>query len=45
MKLEHKTVTINLSVYLLPPVDQILGFLAGMMQSDDSPSYDGVTFS
>lgn len=37
MKLEHKTITIDLSVYPLPPIDQILGFLAWIMQNDNTP--------
>ncbi len=33
MKLEGKTVTIDLTDYPLPPVEQILGFLVWMLQS------------
>lgn len=32
LKLEQQTVTIDLSVYSLPPVEQILGFLIWMVQ-------------
>jgi hypothetical protein len=32
LKLEQQTITIDLSVYPLPPVDQILSFFVWMMQ-------------
>lgn len=33
MKLEKQTVTIDLTIYPLPPIEQILGFLVWMVQS------------
>lgn len=33
MKLEQSTITIDLSVYPLPPVDQLLGFLVWMVEA------------
>ncbi|MFB2921353.1 hypothetical protein [Aerosakkonema funiforme] len=34
LKLEGQTITIDLSVYPLPPIDQILSFFVWMMQSE-----------